>query len=62
MLSGCGKSYSIHEKYDLDEVRTLRLNNGKEGTIVKAYRLPDEDGNTTEEAPVYFTNVEEQPY
>ena len=61
MLSGCGKSYSVHEKYDLDEVRTLRMNNGKQGTIVKAYRLPDEDGNTTEEAPAYFTNVEEQP-
>ena len=62
MLSGCGKSYSIHEKYNLDEVRTLLMNNGKQGTIVKAYRLPDEDGNTTEEAPVYFTNVDEQPY
>ena len=38
------------------------MNNGKQGTIVKAYRLPDEDGKTTEEAPVYFTHVEEQPY
>ena len=47
MLSGCGKSYSIHEKYDLDEVRTLLMNNGKQGTIVKAYRLPDEDGNSS---------------
>ena len=61
-LSGCGKSYPIHEKYDLDEVRTLRMANGKQGTIVKAYRLPDEDGKTTEEAPVYFTHVEDQPY
>ena len=61
-LSGCGKSYPIHEKYDLDEVRTLRMNNGKQVTIVKAYRLPVEDGKTTEEAPVYFTHVEEQPY
>ena len=60
-LSGCGKSYPIHEKYDLDEVRTLRLVNGKQGTIIRAYRLPDEDGSTTEEAPVYFTCIEEQP-
>ena len=60
-LSGCGKSYPIHEKYDLDEVRTLRLVNGKQGTIIRAYRLPDEDGSTTEEAPVYFTYIEEQP-
>ena len=61
-LSGCGKSYPIHEKYDLDEVRTLHMNNGRQGIIVKAYRLPDEDGKTTEEAPVYFTYIEEQPY
>ena len=61
-LSGCSKSYPIHEKYDLDEVRTLRMANGRQGTIIRAYRLPDEDGKTTEEAPVYFTDVEEQPY
>ena len=60
-LSGCGKSYPIHEKYDLDKVRTLRLVNGKQGTIIRAYWLPDEDGSTTEEAPVYFTYIEEQP-
>ena len=61
-LSGCGKSYPIHEKYDLDVVRTLRMANCRQGTIIRAYRLPDEDGKTTEEAPVYFTDVEEQPY
>ena len=38
------------------------MNNGKQGTIIKAYRLPDEDGSTTEEAPVYFIDVVDQPY
>ena len=56
-LSGCGKSYPIHEKYDFDEVRTLRLNNGKQGTIVKGYQLPDEDGKTTEEAPFLTSHM-----
>ena len=61
-LSGCGRSYPIHEKYDLDEVRTLRMANGRQGTIIRAYRLPDEDGRSTEEAPVFFTAIESQPY
>ena len=38
------------------------MNNGKQGTIIKSYRLSDEDGSTTKEAPVYFIDVVDQPY
>ena len=56
------ESYPLHERYGLDEVRPLVMNNGKQGAIIKAYRLPDEDGNITEEAPVYFIDIVDQPY